>query len=181
MRQGALGAVLMLDLDFKGRTTPADTSSATSSSSPARRFERVTRTSDSLCCFGGDEFLYLAPRLNSPEEATQVVSRLLATLAEPFFIAGAYLEQHASVGVMVWASSSVDTGQLIQDADVALCEAKRSGKGHHALFTLGMRAKAQSRVATIRELRHSFQSGELMLHSSRSSNSTRPTWLGSRP
>jgi diguanylate cyclase (GGDEF)-like protein len=35
----------------------------------AKRFEKVTRTSDTICRFGGDEFLYLAEGLTSSGEA----------------------------------------------------------------------------------------------------------------
>jgi len=166
VRQGGLGAVLMLDLDdFKGvNDTFGHIVGDQLLIGIARRFERVTRASDSLCRFGGDEFLYLAVGLQTPEEAVLVAKRLLAALSEPFLIAGAYIEQHASIGLMVWDASSADTSQLIQDADVALYEAKRKGKGHHAVFTPSMRAKAENRFATIQELRHSFQSGDLIMH-----------------
>lgn len=166
LRNGGLGAVLMLDLDdFKGvNDTYGHIVGDQLLIGIARRFERVTRSSDSLCRFGGDEFLYLAQGLENADEAVLVAKRLLAALEEPFFIGGAYIEQHASVGVMVWDSTTTDTSQLIQDADVALYEAKRKGKGHHVIFTPSMRARAENRFATIQELRHSFQSGDLEMH-----------------
>jgi diguanylate cyclase (GGDEF)-like protein/PAS domain S-box-containing protein len=166
LRHGGLGAVLMLDLDdFKGvNDTYGHIVGDQLLAGIARRFERVTRSTDSLCRFGGDEFLYLAQGISSPDEAAQVATRLLDTLAEPFFIGGAYIEQRASAGIMIWDGSSADTSQVIQDADVALYEAKRKGKGHFALFTPSMRAKAENRFATIQELRHSYQSGELAMH-----------------
>jgi diguanylate cyclase (GGDEF)-like protein/PAS domain S-box-containing protein len=166
VRHGGLAAVLMLDLDdFKGvNDSYGHIVGDQLLVGIARRFEQVTRSTDSLCRFGGDEFLYLAQGLTSPEDAILVASRLLGALAEPFFIAGASIEQRASVGVMVWDASSTETSQLIQDADVALYEAKRRGKGHHAVFTSSMRAKEENRFATIQELRHSFQSGDLEMH-----------------
>jgi len=166
VRKGGMGAVLMLDLDdFKGvNDTYGHVVGDQLLIGIARRFERVCRSSDSLCRFGGDEFLYLAQGLTSPDEAALVAKRLLAALSEPFIIAGAYIEQHASIGVMVWDASTPDTSQLIQDADVALYEAKRKGKGHHIIFTPSMRTKVENRFATIQELRHSFQSGDLAMH-----------------
>jgi diguanylate cyclase (GGDEF)-like protein len=59
----------------------------------ARRLEQVTRASDSLCRFGGDEFIYLAEGLTSPGKAEVVARRLLNALVEPFSIVGAQLAQ----------------------------------------------------------------------------------------
>jgi diguanylate cyclase (GGDEF)-like protein/PAS domain S-box-containing protein len=166
VRQGGFNAVLLLDLDdFKGvNDTHGHVVGDQLLVGIARRFDRVTRSSDSLCRFGGDEFLYLAHGLNSPEQATRVATRLLNALADPFFIAGAYIQQHASIGIRVWDGTNPDTSQLMADADVALYEAKRKGKGHHAVFTPSMRAKAENQFATIQELRRSFQTGDLAMH-----------------
>jgi diguanylate cyclase (GGDEF)-like protein len=130
----------------------------------ARRLEKVTRSSDTLCRIGADEFLYLAEGLTSPAQADEVAERLLGVLAEPFLLAGAHLEQHASIGVEVVDGTSKDWTELIQDADAALYEAKRQGKGRHVLFTPTMHQQAVSRFALVHELGHSLQSGEISMH-----------------
>jgi EAL domain-containing protein (putative c-di-GMP-specific phosphodiesterase class I) len=92
-----------------------------------------------------------------------VAERLLGVLAEPFSLVGAHLEQHASIGVVVFDGTSKDCTELIQDADAALYEAKRQGKGRHVLFTPTMHQQAVSRFALIQELGHSLQSGEISM------------------
>ena len=52
----------------------------------AQRLETVTRTADTLCRFGGDEFLYLAEGVSGPGEADELAARLMNTLDEPFRI-----------------------------------------------------------------------------------------------
>jgi diguanylate cyclase (GGDEF)-like protein len=130
----------------------------------ARRLEKVTRSSDTLCRFGGDEFLYLAEGLTSPAQAEEVAERLLGVFAERFSHAGKQLELHASIGVVVFDGASKDCTELIQNADGALYEAKRQGKGRHVLFTPTMRQQAISRFALAQELGHSLQSGEISMH-----------------
>ena len=80
----------------------------------ARRFDKVIRPADTLCRFGGDEFLYLAEGLTSPDQAEDVAKRLLSVLDEPFQLAGAHLKQSASVGVVVWDHTSRDFIELLQ-------------------------------------------------------------------
>jgi PAS domain S-box-containing protein len=70
-RHDELGAVLLLDLDdFKGvNDVYGHLIGDQLLVSIAKRFEKVTRTSDTICRFGGDEFLYLAEGLTSSGEA----------------------------------------------------------------------------------------------------------------
>jgi predicted signal transduction protein with EAL and GGDEF domain len=130
----------------------------------ARRFEQALRSTDTLGRFGGDEFLYLAEGLASPADAIEVANRLQEALAEPFVIGKVQIEQHASVGVVVWQGSSKDSSEIIRDADVALFEAKSKGKGHHVIFTPSMHQQAISRFSLMQELHQALQSGELALH-----------------
>ena len=166
VRQGGLNAVLLVDLDdFKGvNDTLGHFVGDKLLVAIARRFDQVTRSSDTLCRFGGDEFLYLAEGLTSPAQAEQVAKRLLGALAEPFSIDGAYLAQHASIGVVVCDATSTDFTESIRDADVAMYEAKRQGKGHHVLFTPSMREQATSRFALLQELRQALQAGQISMH-----------------
>jgi diguanylate cyclase (GGDEF)-like protein/PAS domain S-box-containing protein len=139
-RRGGWNAVMLLDLDdFKevndslGHLVGDELLVAL-----ARRFEEVTRSTDTLCRFGGDEFIYLAEELASPAQAEEVAERLLGVLAKPFTLAGTQVQQHASIGAVVLEGTGKGWTELIQDADTALYEAKRQGKGRHVLFTSTM-------------------------------------------
>ena len=139
-RRGGWNAVMLLDLDdFKevndtlGHLVGDELLVAL-----ARRFEEVTRSSDTLCRFGGDEFIYLAEELASPAQAEEVAERLLGVLAKPFSLAGTKVQQHASIGAVVLEGTGKDWTELIGDADAALYEAKRQGKGRHVVFTSTM-------------------------------------------
>ena len=139
-RRGGWNAVMLLDLDdFKevndtlGHLVGDELLVAL-----ARRFEEVTRSSDTLCRFGGDEFIYLAEELASPAQAEEVAERLLGVLAKPFSLAVTKVQQHASIGAVVLEGTGKAWTELIGDADAALYEAKRQGKGRHVVFTSTM-------------------------------------------
>ncbi|MFZ0768334.1 MAG: EAL domain-containing protein [Acidimicrobiales bacterium] len=165
-RQKSLGAVLLLDLDdFKGvNDVHGHLVGDQLLVAVARRFEQVLRSADTVGRFGGDEFLYLAEGLSSPSDATDVANRLLETLTVPFVIGGVQIEQHASIGVVVWEGASKDPAEIIRDADVALYEAKTKGKGQHVIFTPSMHQQALSRFSLVQELHQALQSGELTMH-----------------
>src|ERR1017187_9887946 len=165
-RRGGWNAVLMLDLDnFKAvNDTLGHHVGDLLLVAFARRLEEVTRSSDTLCRLGGDEFLYLAEGLTSPVQAEEVAERLLGVVAAPFSLAGTQVEQHASIGVVVWEGTSKDCTELLQNADVAMYEAKRQGEGRHVVFTPAMDEDADNHFALTRELGHSLQSGEISMH-----------------
>jgi diguanylate cyclase (GGDEF)-like protein/PAS domain S-box-containing protein len=165
VRQGGFDAVLLMDLDdFKGvNDTHGHLVGDQLLVAIAYRLELVTRSSDTLCRFGGDEFLYLAEGMSSMAEVDQLAARLLDAFSKPFSIAGVQLEVHASMGVVAWDGAMADYTQVIQNADSAMYEAKRRGKGHHVLFTPNLQQQAVSRFALTQELRHALQAGELSM------------------
>ena len=165
-RNGGMGAVLLLDLDdFKGvNDTHGHLVGDQLLKGIARRFELVTRAIDTLSRFGGDEFLYLAEGLTSAAEAADVATRLLDVLATPFTFQGVHLDQHASIGIVVWDESNADSTEFIQNVDVALYEAKRGHRGNYAFFTPSMHQQAIRHFALAQELRQSLQQGDLTMH-----------------
>ena len=165
-RDGGLFAVLLLDLDdFKGvNDSLGHLAGDQLLKVVARRLEKVTRATDTLCRFGGDEFLYLAEGLVTAADAERTAKRLLDALVEPFFVSGTQVEQQASIGVTVSDATTNESTDFIQNADVALYEAKREGNGRFVLFTPNMRQQAVDRFELVRELRQALHSGDLMMH-----------------
>ncbi len=165
-RYGGVGAVLLIDLDdFKGiNDTRGHITGDELLSAVAGRMQSVTRASDTLCRFGGDEFLYLAEGLSSDDEVQQVATRLLGVFDEAFAMSGTVVEQRASIGVVTFDGGRVDRETLVRDADVALYEAKREGKNRYVFFTPTMHHRAASHFELARELRHALAADELAMH-----------------
>jgi diguanylate cyclase (GGDEF)-like protein/PAS domain S-box-containing protein len=166
LRQGGQGSLLLLDLDdFKGvNDTYGHLVGDQLLSAVARRLEGVARDTDTLCRFGGDEFLYLAEGIAGTDEAQLIAERFLRSLDEPFVIGGVTLEQRASLGVVVWDSDDSEVSDVVRDADVALYEAKRLGKGRIFLYVPGMHHKVVNRFSLVQELRQAVASNELAMH-----------------
>lgn len=97
-----------------------------------QRLRRVVRTEDLVCRVGGDEFIILLIGVAS-NEAIARAKQIITSVEQPFAIA----DRHASVGVSIGITTGrLDTSSgeaLIQKADAALYEAKRSGKGRYVL------------------------------------------------
>jgi diguanylate cyclase (GGDEF)-like protein/PAS domain S-box-containing protein len=164
-RSGATGAVLLVDLDdFKGvNDTHGHLVGDEVLRGVAQRLAMVTRTTDSLSRFGGDEFFYLAEELHDASEADQIAQRLLSVLEESFDFNGLHFRQFASIGIAIF-DDDVSASEYVQRADLALYEAKSRGKGRVAVFTPDLHQVAANRFALTQELHQARRSGDLTMH-----------------
>lgn len=106
----------------------------------AGRLRATLRPAAVVARQGGDEFTILLTGNELGSEATQVAERLLATFAAPFALDGFEIVSGASVGIAVSNEPAIDVSDLLQQADTALYEAKRQGKGRFIAFEPWMRA-----------------------------------------
>lgn len=91
-----------------------------------RRLEACLGPADTVARLGGDEFALLI-HLAAPDDIRQIGSKLLTGIRRNLVIDGHRLQPSASIGFVVAVAG--DTAQaLIKRADVALYEAKASGR-----------------------------------------------------
>ena len=166
VRDGGTGAVMLLNLDdFTGvNDTHGHAIGDGLLVEIARRLESATRGCDTLCHLGGDEFLYLAEGLDSIAQAEDIAQRLLDILTQSFSCSGTLLEQHASIGIVLWKGTRADSTELIRNAGEALRETKMLRRGSFTFFTGHLHERAVHRFTLLQELRHALYSGELSMY-----------------
>jgi diguanylate cyclase (GGDEF)-like protein/PAS domain S-box-containing protein len=128
----------------------------------ADRIRRSAGTGDTAARLGGDEFAILLEDRGGIDRAIDVAESLLDSLREPVSIAGYDVAVLASVGVAV-ASPGMTTTSLLRDADIAMYEAKRAGKGQIRIFDPAMRLVATKHLEYRSELGGALDNEELRL------------------
>jgi diguanylate cyclase (GGDEF)-like protein/PAS domain S-box-containing protein len=99
----------------------------------ARRLERVARRSETVARFGGDEFVLLLTELRSDEDLCAICERFLNALRQPLKI-GKGMRLTGSLGVAACRDAKADPAELLQKADLAMYDAKRSGRDRIAIY-----------------------------------------------
>ncbi len=132
----------------------------------AERLRQCLRGEDTIARFGGDEFTVFVEDIATEGDAIAVAERISEALHAPLRLAGHDIFPSVSVGIAL--SGQIEgikrPGDLLRNADLAMYQAKNSGKGRLALFTTDMTDIAVNRLNAEAELRQALKNGEFRLH-----------------
>jgi diguanylate cyclase (GGDEF)-like protein/PAS domain S-box-containing protein len=130
----------------------------------ARRLEGLMSVNDMVARFGGDEFVALLAGLDGPEAAERLARRVLAALAQPYRIGHNELFITASIGLAGRAAERNEAGPLLQQADMAMYEAKRQGRNHWQWYNEALNSVMVRRVVLRNELQDAIDHHHLELY-----------------
>lgn len=164
-RQGLAVAVLFVDLDnFKVVNDSLGHSVGDALlSEVSMRLGTCARAGDTVARLGGDEFTLLLEDLPGEAAAVEVAARIADSLRSPLVLEGRTFTVTASIGLaMSHLGRSTDgpepSGEdLLREADVAMYQAKNSGKSRWILFDRLMNTQAQERMELEGDLRRAVE------------------------
>ncbi len=130
----------------------------------AKRLRDALRTNDTIARLGGDEFVVLVEELRHDRHAEAVARKILRVVSKPFAVPGQELRITASVGISWYSRDGVDEQTLMKTADIALYQAKESGKNGFAFYSAERNTNSFERLALESSLRLALDRNELLLH-----------------
>ncbi|MBI2306209.1 MAG: EAL domain-containing protein [Rhodocyclales bacterium] len=160
------GALLFIDLNrFKHINdsfghAPADALLA----EVARRLSGSLRKEDVVSRLGSDEFVVALFDINRRDDAAIVARKLLAVLAEPFFVEKHEVLLSASIGISIFPEDGRDAETLVRNADVAMYRAKQLGNSSILYYSREMNLRSLERLKLEGSLRHALDRTEFLLH-----------------
>jgi diguanylate cyclase (GGDEF)-like protein len=126
------------------------------------RLAETLQPGATLARLGGDEFaVVLAPGDEAQASATGL--RLRAALERSFGVGGMRVHVDASIGIALSPAHGTDALALLQRADVAMYEAKRTRTGHE-VYEPERDRHSRRRLELLGELRDALEAGQLVLH-----------------
>jgi len=124
----------------------------------AQRLCGLVRASDTVGRIGGDEFILVMPEVENIGQVQALAQRILDALSQPFPLFGGEVWSGASIGLVLAPKDGLDRQELVRKADIALYEAKSSGRGKYRQFERAMDESIRTRQSIAADLRAALQS-----------------------
>jgi diguanylate cyclase (GGDEF)-like protein/PAS domain S-box-containing protein len=112
---------------------------------------------------GGDEFAIILTNLDSQEDVIANCTKLLARIGEPYSIGGVEQLIGASIGIALIPEDGSSGDELLRLADLAMYEAKSSGRNRFCFFSPRMNQVAQLNAGVESDLREALNGDQLFL------------------
>lgn len=130
----------------------------------SRRLQQCLSENDIVSRFGGDEFNILLENIAHQQNAIGLACRIREILAQPFNLEGHKMFIDTSIGIVLSAENSMQPDRLLQNADIALYQAKLKGKATYEIFDRKMHEKAVERLQLESDLRQGLEREEFEVY-----------------
>jgi diguanylate cyclase (GGDEF)-like protein/PAS domain S-box-containing protein len=135
----------------------------------ARRIVACTHEDDTVCRLGGDEFVVLLEaRGRVAEEAAAkakaVGEKILAAIDQPCLLGDHECLTTASIGIAVFGDGQDSTNGILQQAEIALYQAKSAGRNTLRFFSPALQAAVSARATLEEDLRQGIKAKQFVLY-----------------
>ena len=124
------------------------------------RIEDETRVAARI---GGDEFVVVLEGVHDAPTVGLIADRLLADLTEPYLLGSTPVQSSASLGIVLATGGEASADEVLRNADTAMYEAKRAGRGRWVMFDDSMHERVVRALAVETDLRRALKEDELFV------------------
>lgn len=165
------GAIMFLDLDrFKSlNDTLGHNYGDMLLKAVASRLKKCIKETDIVARFGGDEFVILLCGLDKSitkmkNDTEEIAKRVLNAINKPFDLSGHIYKSSPSIGIVVFGDKNESQENLIKYADIAMYQAKKSGRNRIKIFDPSMQLEIIKRVNLENKLQNAITNKEFIFH-----------------
>lgn len=167
-RTGQMAALLFIDLDnFKSLNDSLGHSYGdVMLIQVAERLSSCLRIEDSVARIGGDEFVVILQNIteDAPAQTEVVARKILASLSRPYFLKDHEYFSSASIGATLFNSHGANADDLLKQADLAMYQAKKSGRNMLRFFDPQMQENIAQRVKLENALHNALINHQFQLY-----------------
>ena len=132
--------------------------------SMARSLQTCLGTGEFVARIGGDEFAVVAAGIQNKEEVIALVDRIYGAIRRPHECSNHQLTINSSIGIALAPTDGASCDEILQNADLAMYEAKSSGRRTYRFFEAGMEKKAKERRLLEMDLRAAITDGQIEIY-----------------
>jgi diguanylate cyclase (GGDEF)-like protein len=165
VRRGEQLAVLYIDLDRLKRVndTLGHPIGDQLLKGVADRLRGCVRDIDTVARLSGDEFAVIQSTIDGPADAAALAVRIRDAIRAPIGLHGHQIVVDSSIGISIAPNDGSEFDELLKTADIALYEAKNTGRGTYCFYEAEMNERMQVRGKLEQDLRGAVANGEFEL------------------
>ncbi len=134
-----------------------------------KRLEACVRNCDTVARLGGDEFVVMLEELSesgieAANQAEAIGNKILYSLNQPYQLAGHEHHSTPSIGITLFKGHHCSEEDVLKQADIAMYQAKTSGRNAVRFFDPQMQAGIAARAALEMELRLALKNNQFTLY-----------------
>jgi EAL domain-containing protein (putative c-di-GMP-specific phosphodiesterase class I) len=127
------------------------------------------REGETVARLGGDEYVVILEDLSedpieAASQAKEVGKKILRALNEPYQLVGHEYRNTSSIGVTLLNAQHHSIEEMLKHADIAMYQAKKSGRNTLRFFDPKMQEAINTRVSAERELLNAIEQKQFQLH-----------------
>ncbi len=122
----------------------------------AQKLSMIMHRTDSVCRWGGDEFVILLEHDPTVKELTDIAQRVTESLTKPIVISGHQLHVSTSIGIAIFPNDGREAMTLLKHADISMYQAKETGPAQYRFFDKYMLNESVERLSIETNLRHAI-------------------------
>jgi len=129
----------------------------------AERLKKNVRQNDTIARISGDEFTVLLSDIKNYEDAGKVTEAILTAFKEPIHIKSHEVFVTASIGISITPEDSLNMSRLINNADMAMYQAKQQGRDNYQFFSEDMNTEIKHKNQIEREIKTAIENDDFFL------------------
>lgn len=130
----------------------------------AERLRGCVREGDTVSRLGGDEFTFIIPDIEHPQDAALIAQKIVNAMSSSFRLEGREIHVTPSLGIAIYPLDAEDADGLIKKADIAMYQAKEHGGGTFKFYMEDMNINSLERLTLENDLRKALERGELLVY-----------------
>ena len=134
----------------------------------SKRLKKSTREDDTVARLGGDEFVVLLSNIGTnitevSANAEFIAKKINKVLSEEFYLQDSSYRTSASIGITIFGKTPTKPDDILRQADIAMYQAKATGKNNFTIFNSDMQQIVVDRAAIADRLKLAIANDEFEL------------------
>lgn len=130
----------------------------------AQRLLAQVRKTDTVCRFGGDEFLIMLNNIQNIDDVHQKAENMVNLFTQPYNVHNCELFITTSAGIAISAIDGDNAKTLIKNADLAMYKAKEKGKNTYVICTSAMKEQVEKAATLSNSLNRALERDEFTIY-----------------